>query len=163
MSSPTANPLQRLIQALTATRLVSRLLSLSLNRLDRAVLALTGGRHAATQRLAGVPVLTVETLGARSGRPHPVTLLAIARGGEYVLIATAFGSPRHPDWYHNLVAHPDVRVTRNRVTQWFRARVTSGAERQACWDLAIATYPGYAGYEERAHRPIPVLLLAPLD
>ncbi len=107
MTTLAPNPLQRLVRALTATRFVSRLLSRSPNRLDRAVLALSRGRHTATRVLAGIPVLTVETLGARSGRPHPVTLLSIPRGYEYVLIATAFGSPHHPAWYHNLVRHPE--------------------------------------------------------
>jgi deazaflavin-dependent oxidoreductase (nitroreductase family) len=163
MTTATPDPLQRLIRALTATRIVSRLLSRSLNRLDLAVLALSGGRQTATGGLGGIPVLTVETLGARSGRPHRVTLLAIPRGSEYVLIATAFGSPRHPDWYHNLVAHPDVLLTVDRVTRRYRARETQGYERQACWDLAVSVYPGYADYLERAQRPIPVLLLAPAD
>lgn len=163
MTTATPNPLQGLLRALTATRFASRLLSRSLNRLDLAVLALSRGRQTATHGLAGLPVLTVETLGARSGRPHPVTLLAIPRGGEYVLIATAFGSPRHPDWYHNLVAHTDVRVTLNRVTKRCRARVAVGDERQACWDLAVSVYPGYADYLERAHRPIPVLLLTSIE
>ena len=163
MTAHTPNSLQRLVQALTATRFVSWLLSRSLNRLDRAVLAVSGGRHTATRALAGVPVLTVETLGARSGRPHPVTLLAIPRGSEYVLIATAFGSPHHPAWYHNLVAHPEVRVTLNRITRRCRARVALGDERQACWDLAVSVYPGYAPYLERARRPIPVLVLTPIE
>ena len=163
VSTPTPNPLQRLVQALSANRIVSRLLSRSLNRLDRAVRALSGGRHTATRALAGVPVLTVETLGSRSGRPHVVTLLAIPRGAEYVLIATAFGSPHHPDWYYNLVAHPDVRVTLDSVSRRCHARLTSGDERQACWDLAVSVFPGCADYLERARRPIPVLLLTPID
>lgn len=163
VTTPTPNPLQRLVQALTATRFVSRLLSRSLNRLDRAVLALSGGRHTATRVLAGIPVLTVETLGARSGRPHLVTLLAIPRGSEYVLVATAFGSPHHPAWYHNLVAHPDVRVTLNKIPRRCRARLALGDEQQACWDLAVSVYPGYAAYLERARRPIPVLVLTLID
>jgi deazaflavin-dependent oxidoreductase (nitroreductase family) len=163
MTTLAPNPLQRLVRALTATRFVSRLLSRSLNRLDRAVLALSGGRHTATRVLAGIPVLTVETLGARSGRPHPVTLLSIPRGYEYVLIATAFGSPHHPAWYHNLVRHPEVRVTLNQATRRFRARVALGDERRACWDLAVSIYPGYVVYLERARRTIPVLVLTPID
>ncbi len=163
MATPTPNLLQRSVQGLSATRFFARVLSRTLNRLDRAVLALTGGRYTATRALAGVPVLTVETLGARTGRPHPVTLLAIQRGAEYVLIATAFGSPRHPAWYHNLMAHPEVRVTLNRVARLYHARQVFGEERQGCWELAVTAYPGYAAYLERARRPIPVLLLTPID
>ncbi len=159
----TPNLMHRLVRALTATRFVSRLLFRALNRLDRAVLALSRGRFTATRALAGIPVLTVETIGARSGRPHPVTLLAIQRGSEYVLIATAFGSPHHPAWYHNLIARPEVLVTRNQITRPFRARVALGDEWQTCWDLAVAVYPGYAAYLQRARRTIPVLLLTPID
>jgi len=92
-----------------------------------------------------------------------VTLLAIPRDSEYVLIATAFGSPYHPAWYHNLMARPEALVTIDQITRLFRARVTMGEERRACWDLAVAVYPGYAAYAERTRRTIPVLLLTPID
>ena len=156
-------PLQRLVQRLTATRLISRLLARTLNPLDRMVLLLTGGRHTATRALAGVPVLLIETIGARTGRRHPVTLLAIPQCPGYILIATALGSRHNPAWYHNLLAHPSVNVTVDRATNPYRARVTEGDERQTCWAQAIAVYPGYAAYRQRAGRPIPVLLLTPLD
>lgn len=157
------NAFQRTVQRLTATPLISRLLSRTLNPLDRLVLTLTGGRHTATRALAGVPVLSIETTGARTGRRHPVTLLAIPHGTGYILIATALGSRHNPAWYHNLLAHPSVNVTVDRVTNPYRARVTEGDERQTCWAQAIAVYPGYAAYRQRAGRPIPVLLLTPLD
>jgi deazaflavin-dependent oxidoreductase (nitroreductase family) len=152
---------QRLIQRLSASPSGSALLARTLNRLDRLVARLTGGRHTATRTLAGVPVLTVETIGARSGRRHPVTLLAIPRGPEYVLLASAFGNRHHPAWYHNLLAHTLVDVTIDQVTRRFRARVATGAERELCWQQAIAVYPGYAGYQQRAGRLIPVVLLTP--
>jgi len=159
MSPP--NPLQRLIQRLTASRAGSAVLAHTLNRLDRVVATLTGGRHTATAILAGVPVLTVETIGARSGRLHRVTLLAIPRGQDLILIATAFGSRKHPAWYHNLRAHPAVDVRRNQVTGRYRAREATGEERETCWRQATAVYPGYADYLRRAGRYIPVLLLTP--
>ncbi len=155
--------IQRSVQKLTATRLISRLLFRTLNSLDRLVLTLTGGRYTATRALAGVPVLSIETVGARTGRRHSVTLLAIPHGKDYILIATAFGSRQNPAWYHNLLAHPAVNVTIDRVTSPFQARVTAGDERQVCWAQAIAVYPGYAAYLQRAGRPIPVLLLTPLE
>jgi deazaflavin-dependent oxidoreductase (nitroreductase family) len=157
------NSLQRRVQRLTASRLVSCLLSGTLNPLDRLVLRLTGGRNTATRTLAGIPVLSVETTGARTGRRHAVTLLAIPYATGYILVATAFGSRRDPAWYHNLLAHPTVRVTLRQVTRPFQARVTTGDERQACWEQALAVYPGYAAYLQRARRPIPVLLLTPID
>lgn len=163
MADTHPNALQRMVQRLSATRLGSRVLSRMLNPLDRVVLTLSGGRLAATRLLAGVPVLSVETIGARTGRPHRVTLLAIPRGDEYVLIATALGSRHHPAWYHNLIAHPVVRVTVDRIDRRFRARIADGDERQACWELALKVYPGYAAYLQRAHRTIPVLLLTPAE
>jgi len=159
MSTP--NSFQRLIQRLTASRACSAVLGRTLNRLDCVVAGLTGGRHTATAVLAGVLVLTVETLGARTGRRHCVTLLAIPRGEDLVLIATAFGSRKHPAWYHNLRAHPVVDVRLGRVRRRYSAREVTGEEREACWHQATAVYPGYMNYMERAGRAIPVLLLTP--
>jgi deazaflavin-dependent oxidoreductase (nitroreductase family) len=158
---PTPNSFQRLIQRVAASRAGSAALARLLNRLDRMIAGLTGGRHTATAVLAGVPVLTVETLGARTGRRHCVTLLAIPRGEDLILIATAFGSRKHPAWYHNLRAHPVVDVRLGRLRRRYRALEVTGEERESCWHQATAVYPGYMNYVERAGRTIPVLLLTP--
>jgi deazaflavin-dependent oxidoreductase (nitroreductase family) len=159
LSSP--NAFQRWIQRLTASRVGSALLPRTLNRLDRGVAGLTGGRHTATAILAGVPVLTVETIGARTGRRHLVNLLAIPRDRDLILVATAFGSRKHPAWYHNLRAHPVVDVRLGQVTRRYFAREATGEERDLCWEQATAVYPGYADYVKRAGRVIPILLLTP--
>jgi len=159
MSPP--NAFQRLIQRLTASRAGAALLARTLNRLDRLVAGLTNTRHTATAALAGVPVLTVETIGARSGRRHPVTLLAIPRGQSFILIASAFGSRSHPAWYHNLRAHPVIDVKIAQATRRYRASEVTGEERRSCWEQATAVYPGYADYQRRAGRVIPVLILTP--
>ncbi len=158
---PAPNSFQHLIQRLTASRAGSALLAHLLPRLDCVVAELTGGRHTATAVLAGVPVLTVETIGAGSGRRHRVMLLAIPRGKDLVLIATAFGSRKHPAWYHNLRSHPVADVRLDQVTRRYRAREATGEEREACWRQATAVYPGYADYLRRAGRVIPILLLTP--
>jgi deazaflavin-dependent oxidoreductase (nitroreductase family) len=159
MSAP--NAFQVLIQRLTASRAVAALLPWTLSRLDRLVAGLTNGRNTATAALAGVPVLMVETIGARTGRRHPVTLLAIPRGRCLILIASAFGSRSHPAWYHNLRAHPVVDVHLAQAIGRYRAREATGEERQACWQQAVEVYPGYADYQRRAGRLIPVLILTP--
>ncbi len=159
MSTP--NAFQRLVQRLTASRAGSALLARTLNRLDRLVARLTSRRHTATAALAGVPVLTVETIGARSGRRHPVTLLAIPRGEGFILIASAFGSRRHPAWYHNLRAHPVVDVQLAQLTRRYRASEATGDERRSCWEQATAVYAGYADYQRRSGRVIPILILTP--
>ncbi len=159
MSTP--NAFQRLVQRLTASRAGSALLARTLNRLDRLVAWLTNRRHTATAALAGVPVLTVGTIGARSGRRHAVTLLAIPRGEGFILIASAFGSRRHPAWYYNLRAHPVVVVHFGQSTRRCRASEATGDERRSCWEQATAVYAGYADYQRRAGRVIPILILTP--
>ena len=159
MSAP--NAFQRLVQRLTASRAGSALLARTLNRVDRLVTRLTNRRHTATAALAGVPVLTVETIGARSGRRHPVTLLAIPRGEGFILIASAFGSRSHPGWYHNLRAHPVADVHFGQVTRPYRASEATGEEHRSCWEQAMAVYAGYADYQRRAGRVIPILILTP--
>jgi deazaflavin-dependent oxidoreductase (nitroreductase family) len=159
MSTP--NAFQLLIQRLTASRAVAAFLPWTLNRLDRLVARLTNRRHTATAVLAGVPVLTVETIGARSGRRHPVTLLAIPRAQCLILIASAFGSRSHPAWYHNLRKHPVVDVHFAQAMRRYRAREASGEERVSCWEQAVMVYPGYADYQRRAGRLIPILILTP--
>lgn len=111
------------------------------------------------RRLAGHPILLLTTTGRRSGRRHTVPLLYLRQGPDLVVIASFGGSPRHPAWYRNLQADPraEVRVERDRFA--VLARDAAPAERPLLWDLAVAEYPGYAAYQERTTRLIPLVLL----
>jgi len=113
------------------------------------------------RRLAHHDVLLLTTVGRASGRPHTVPLLYLRVEGGYVVIASYAGHPRHPDWYQNLVAQPraEVQVAGRRLA--VTARDAEAAERELLWARAVAEYPGYARYQDRTARLIPVVLLQP--
>jgi deazaflavin-dependent oxidoreductase (nitroreductase family) len=110
-------------------------------------------------RFAARELLLLTTTGARSGTPR-TTPLAYTRDGErYVVIASNGGEHTNPDWYHNLVAHPEVTVEVG--TERFRAiaRVTEGAERDRLFAAQAAVMPGFLKYQDRTSRWIPVIVL----
>jgi deazaflavin-dependent oxidoreductase (nitroreductase family) len=135
-------------------------------RIDRVLVPLTRGRLSSClgTRYHGHHLLLLTTTGARSGARRTVPLLYFSDGGEIVLIASKGGHPRHPAWYHNLRAHPRVTVhARGERTECI-AREAENAERAGLWTRAVALYPGYAAYAERAAgRRIPVVVLSPLS
>jgi deazaflavin-dependent oxidoreductase (nitroreductase family) len=107
-----------------------------------------------------MPVLLLTTRGARTGRRH-TTPLAYSRDGErLVVIASKGGSPTNPDWYHNLVANPQVTVEvgAEKFEAW--ASVLQGDERDRAFRQQAAEMPFFADYEKRTPRKIPVIALA---
>ena len=119
----------------------------------------SGGQEANTLRDTGLPVIIVTMRGNKSGKVRKIALMRVEHDGEYALVASMGGAPRHPVWYHNLKANPDD-VTIQDGAEPFAARVReiSGSERAAWWDRAVAAYPPYAEYQERTDRQIPVLV-----
>jgi deazaflavin-dependent oxidoreductase (nitroreductase family) len=130
------------------------------NPIDRRLLRRTRGRFGL---FLGQPVGLLETVGARSGKPRTAPLLYREEDGRIVLIASKAGAERHPAWYHNLVAHPEVAFTgRDGRHGRYRAREAKGAERDALWARANDLYAGYDVYQERTGgRRIPVIVLDP--
>lgn len=113
-------------------------------------------------RLPGLPpMLLLDHVGARSGVRRTTPLVYTRVGDDYVLIASKGGYPRHPAWFHNLRANPDttIQVGARRIP--VRARVASDDERPALWERAVATYRGFAAYQARTERKIPVVVLEP--
>jgi deazaflavin-dependent oxidoreductase (nitroreductase family) len=107
-------------------------------------------------------VVTVTILGAKSGQPRSLPVVAIPDGEKVILIASNFGQKHHPAWYYNLQAHPHVHLTYNGQTVTYAARETTGEERERCWRRATDLYSGYPLYQRRAAgRRIPVMLLTP--
>jgi deazaflavin-dependent oxidoreductase (nitroreductase family) len=82
-----------------------------------------------------------------------------AVGDGFAVFASAAGADKNPDWYHNLLAHPDVRIEVGTQTLEVRARVLDDAERQPVWETQKARYPGFADYERKTSRVIPVVML----
>jgi deazaflavin-dependent oxidoreductase (nitroreductase family) len=119
----------------------------------------TGGREANTLLDTGLPIILVTTRGNKSGKLRKTPLMRVEHDGEYALVASMGGAPKHPVWYHNVKADPDA-VTIQDGPEPFDATVreVSGAERDAWWERAVAAYPPYAEYQERTERTIPVFV-----
>ena len=131
-----------------------------LNRFHRGLLAVSGGRIGST--LGSMPVVELHTIGRSSGRRRSVVLTAPVHGDDrWVLVASKGGDPRHPSWYLNLVAQPDVELTVRGRTLPMRAHTATAAERAELWPRIVGQYSGYAGYQRRTTREIPVVICEP--
>lgn len=138
-------------------RHLSRLTIRALSGLHIGLYRATGGRLG--RRLARHDMLLLTTTGRRSGRPHTVPLLYLRVKGELAVIASYGGHATHPDWYRNLLARPRAEVQVNDGRFPVIARTAEPAERHRLWELAVAEFPGYAGYQAKTDRLIPVVLL----
>jgi deazaflavin-dependent oxidoreductase (nitroreductase family) len=105
------------------------------------------------------PMVLLHTIGAKSGREHIVPMRAMVDGEALYLFASAHGSPRHPDWYYNLRAHPEILIELGTETIPVRAIELSGAERDAIFARQAARFPVFADYARRLERTIPVIRL----
>ena len=105
--------------------------------------------------------LILHTIGRRSGQPRQTPLSYTMDGDTYVVIASDGGSPRHPDWYLNLQDDPDAEVDVGGRRLRVRAETVTGDERERLWHHATRSYWGYAGYQARTDRQIPVVRLSP--
>ncbi len=112
----------------------------------------------------GAPLLLLHTTGARSGqqRVNPVMYRDLG-GGRYAVFASKAGAPVNPDWYHNLVANPQVSAEIGARTERFTARVADGDEREQIWVPHKQANPGFAEYERKTTRQIPVVVLDPVS
>ena len=136
------------------------LLFRGINAFHPTLLKLTGGRVG--RSLVGMPVVLLETVGRKSGEPRVVPLTApVVDGDTVVLVASYGGDSRHPAWYHNLTAQPDVAITMNGERREMRARTATAEEKADLWPRIVKAYRGYAGYQKRTERDIPVVLLTP--
>ena len=105
------------------------------------------------------PMLLIHTFGARSGREHIVPMRCLPDGDLLYVFASAHGSDRHPDWYYNVVAHPDFTIEMGAETIPVHATELHGAERDAVFAHQAARFPIFATYERRLQRTIPVIRL----
>ena len=107
----------------------------------------------------GAPVLLLHTTGAKTGQERVNPMMYRRVGDSYAVFASKAGAPTNPDWYHNLVANPAVRAEIGTQTLDLVARVTDSAEREPIWAAQKADYPGFADYETKTSRQIPVVIL----
>ena len=112
--------------------------------------------------LGGRPMLLLRSVGRRSGQPRTAALLYVRDGDAYVVVASKGGAPRHPGWFHNVTAKPEVEIQVGRERMRVRARVAEGKERSRLWARADEINQGqYAVYQSRTSREIPVVVLEP--
>jgi deazaflavin-dependent oxidoreductase (nitroreductase family) len=107
------------------------------------------------------PMLLLHTIGARSGKEHIVPMRGLPDGESLYVFASAHGSNRHPDWYHNLVANPDITIEKGTETRAVRATMLYGAERNAIFARHAARFPIFTEYERKLTRTIPIIRLDP--
>ncbi len=109
-------------------------------------------------QLSGLPILLVEMTGAKSGKARTIPLMYVPNDNGFVLVASQGGAPRHPVWYHNLVAHPKVRITFAGKTKEMVVREVVDQEKAELWKICCRYYPPYQEYQDRTDRVIPVFI-----
>ncbi|MFF9349448.1 nitroreductase family deazaflavin-dependent oxidoreductase [Streptomyces sp. NPDC014734] len=119
----------------------------------------SGGTEGTTMR--GLPVVLLTTRGARSGKIRKTPLMRVEHDGSYAVVASQGGAPKHPVWYHNVVADPRVELQDGPVRQDMNAREVTGTEKDLWWRRAVEAFPDYADYQRRTERQIPVFVLEP--
>lgn len=157
-----ANALQRFFRSAASTPVTARFFAAVLHRLDRPVMRLTHGRSSFTSLLTGLPIVELTTTGARTGLPRTLPIVGMPDGDRLVLLASNYGNPKHPAWYHNLRAHPECTVRFRGEELPMRAFEAEGDERERLWALDLTVYPTRAAYAQWTNgRRIPVMVLEP--
>lgn len=113
-------------------------------------------------QFAGAPLLLLHTTGAKTGQERVSPMMYRKVGDSYAVFASKAGAPTNPDWYHNLRAYPRVRAEIGAGTVELAARVAEGEERERIWSAQKQDYPGFADYETKTTRQIPVVILEPV-
>ncbi|MCW2720936.1 MAG: hypothetical protein JWR81_4758 [Pseudonocardia sp.] len=111
----------------------------------------------------GLPVILLTTRGAKSGKLRKVPLMRVEHDGNYAIVASKGGAPKHPVWYFNVKAEPHVELQDATVTKDYKAREVTGDEKAVWWERAVAAFPNYAEYQTKTDRPIPVFVLEPIS
>ena len=105
------------------------------------------------------PMVLLHTIGAKSGQQHIVPVRALPDGDALYVFASAHGSERNPDWYYNLIAHPDIMIEKGSEIIPVRATEVVGVERDTIFAWQAARFPIFAEYARKLKRTIPVICL----
>ena len=140
----------------------SRFTLKSMNAIHKTLLTVSFGRIG--WNAGNMPVLKLTTVGRKSGAKREVMLTSpLQIGDTWVIVASKGGDDDHPAWYLNLLAEPRVEVDIRGTRSVRTARVANADERASMWPTITATYTGYAGYQNRTSREIPLILLEPAN
>ena len=119
----------------------------------------SGGTEGLTLRDTGLPVIIVTNRGRKTGAVRKTPLMRAVDGNSYILVASQGGAPKHPLWYHNLKADPNVEIRDEAKVFSMRVReVVDSVERQRLWKIAVEAYPPYQDYQDKTDRVIPVFV-----
>ncbi|MBF4573480.1 nitroreductase family deazaflavin-dependent oxidoreductase [Herbiconiux sp. VKM Ac-1786] len=121
----------------------------------------SGGTKGTTLR--GMPVIILTTVGAKSGKLRKTPLMRVEHDGEYAVVASLGGAPKHPVWYFNIVKEPHVELQDRTEKHDYLAREVTGEEKAVWWQRAVETYPDYADYQTKTDREIPLFVLRRMD
>ena len=123
----------------------------------------SGGTKGLTLRETGLPVIIVTNRGHKTGAIRKTPLMKAVDGDNYILIASQGGAPKHPLWYHNLKADPNVEIRDETEVYQMRVReVAESPERQRLWEIAVEAYPPFQDYQDKTERVIPVFVAEPV-
>jgi deazaflavin-dependent oxidoreductase (nitroreductase family) len=111
----------------------------------------------------GKPVIVLTSVGAKTGKLRKTALMRVEHDGEYAVVASLGGAPKHPVWYYNLTAHPHVELQDGPVRKDYRAREVHGDEYALWLERAVAVWPDYAEYQKKTTRTMPIFVLTPFD
>lgn len=116
-------------------------------------------RSAGGAVMNGRPLILLTTTGAKTGQPRTTPMMYMREGDRLLVIASNAGAPKDPDWYHNLVAHPEVTAEVGTETFPATAVVLEGEERERLWSRIVEQYPFFAEHQAKITRQIPVVAL----
>ena len=123
----------------------------------------SGGTAGLTLRDTGLPVIIVSNRGRKTGAIRKTPLMRVVDGNNYILVASQGGAPRHPNWYHNLKADPNVEIRDKTEVYKMRVReVVDSGERQRLWAIAVEAFPPYKEYQANTDRIIPLFVAEPI-
>ncbi len=108
----------------------------------------------------GMPVVLLTTKGNKTGKLRKTPLMRVEHDGEYAVVASLGGAPKHPVWYYNVVADPNVELQDGTDKADYVAREVTGNDKAVWWERAVAAYPDYADYQNKTDRDIPVFVLS---
>ena len=111
----------------------------------------------------GRPVIVLTTVGAKSGKIRKTPLMRVEHDGVYAVVASLGGAPKHPVWYFNVVSNPHVELQDGPVKKDYQAREVDGAEYDAWFERAVATWPDYAEYQTKTTRKMPIFVLTAFE
>ena len=122
----------------------------------------SGGTEGTTLRDTGLPVIIVTNRGWKTGAVRKTPLMRVADGRNYILVASQGGAPKHPYWYHNLKADPNVEIRDKTEVYTMRVReVVDAEERKRLWAIAVEAFPPYQSYQQKTERVIPLFVAEP--